>query len=71
MAKMDEVSKSDGWCGCGQHYCAKCGPVALVFGVLFLVTGLGLYKAEWFNLATIFGLMFGLGGLMAVLGLNK
>jgi hypothetical protein len=52
---------------CGLHICGKCGLPVLVFGVLFLLRGLNYLPAvlnEW----VIFGLFFGLLGLMSFMG---
>ena len=59
MAKMESV------CACGMHLCGKCSPLILLFGILFLVEGLGFFTASWFNFTTIFGAFFALWGLSA------
>jgi hypothetical protein len=58
MAKMDSV--------CGVHLCGKCSPLMLLFGILFLIHGLGLFTALWFNVTTIFGAFFALWGLFSL-----
>ena len=43
------MGKDNGMCMCGMHLCSKCTPVIVLFGLLFLVAGLGLYMSSWFN----------------------
>ena len=57
--------------GCAAHFCAKCAPLVLVFGVILLVAGLGLYTASWFNTNTILGAFLVLAGVMAISGMNR
>ena len=81
MAKTSETSKGESCdcdCGeggcdqsCGMHFCSKCGVAALVFGALFLVAGLGLYSASWFNTNTIAGAFLAIAGVMAISGMSK
>ena len=42
--------------------------MVLVFGILFLIAGLGLYSAAWFNGWTILGAFLALWGLMPMMG---
>ncbi|MEK6934446.1 MAG: hypothetical protein AABW46_01070 [Nanoarchaeota archaeon] len=51
---------------CGMYTCRKCGVVNLIFGVLLLIAGLGLWSnaPSWFNGWTIIGaylLLWGVG----------
>ncbi len=77
MAKTIETSKGEscdcGSCGqvCRMHFCSKCGVAALIFGALFLVAGLGLYTASWFNTNTIAGAFLAIAGVMAITGMSK
>ena len=75
-----ESCECDSGCGCddsgcysscGMHFCAKCGVAMLVFGAIFLVAGLGLYSAPWFNTNTIVGVFLALAGLLAITGMGK
>lgn len=54
-----------------MHICGKCSPMVLLFGLLFLVAGLGLYAASWFNGWTLIGAFMGLWGLMSLMGMGK
>lgn len=51
---------------CGMHLCKTCALPNLVFGILFLVAGLGLWAEApvGFNGWTIIGLYLGLWGLI-------
>ncbi len=53
---------------CGMYVCKKCGVSNLIFGLLFLVAGLGLWSASWFNGWTILGVFLALWGLMSLGG---
>ena len=57
-----------GGCVCGMHLCGKCAPVNLLFGLVFLVLGLGLWAAApaWFNPWTIVGVYLALWGLTSM-----
>lgn len=52
---------------CGMHLCGKCTWMVLVFGIIFLIAGLGLYSAAWFNGWTILGAFLALWGLMPMM----
>ncbi|MBS3070373.1 hypothetical protein J4220_02595 [Candidatus Micrarchaeota archaeon] len=54
-------------CVCGMHSCGKCSPMILLFGILFLIAGLGLYTATWFNGWSILGVFFVLWGGMSMM----
>ncbi|MDO8428348.1 MAG: hypothetical protein Q7S92_03985 [Candidatus Diapherotrites archaeon] len=57
-----------GACVCGMHLCGKCAPVNLLFGLVFLVLGLGLWAAAptWFNPWTVVGVYLALWGLTSM-----
>ncbi len=55
---------------CGMHLCSKCALPQLIFGLLFLIAGLGLYSAPWFNGWSILGVYLVLWGLMAMMMKN-
>ncbi len=48
---------------CGMHLCGKCAMMNIIFGLIFVVAGLGLYAAPWFNGWTIIGAYLALWGL--------
>ena len=54
-------------CACGMHICQKCAIPMIIFGLLFLVSGLGLWAGApiWFNLSTLVGLFLALLGVMS------
>ncbi len=54
-------------CACGMHLCKKCSPVILLFGLLFLVAGFGLWAGApmWWNGWTLIGVFMLLWGIMA------
>ncbi len=56
---------------CGMHLCSKCALMQVVFGLLFLISGLGLYSAPWFNGWTILGVDLMLWGLAAMSMMKK
>ncbi|MBI5553273.1 MAG: hypothetical protein HY917_00875 [Candidatus Diapherotrites archaeon] len=63
-----EVDGMDGDKGmCGMHLCCKCAPVNLLFGLLFLVAGLGLYSAPWFSGWTLIGVYLVVWGLFSMM----
>ncbi len=64
IKKMDE---SHGVCG--VHLCGQCALPNFIFGLLFLVAGLGLWSGApvWFNGWTLVGLYLGLWGLMSMM----
>ena len=59
---------------CGMYICKKCGVMNIVFGVLILVVGLGLWEMllgnapGWWNAWTLIGIYLGLWGIMASTG---
>lgn len=55
---------------CGMYICKKCGVMNIVFGVLILVVGLGLWRNApgWWNAWTLIGIYLGLWGIMASTG---
>ncbi len=66
MAKNEKM-KCDSGC-CSMHICGKCAPMILVFGILFLIGGFGLWTGApaWFNFETIVGVFLALWGLIAM-----
>ncbi|MBI5177603.1 hypothetical protein HY995_05985 [Candidatus Micrarchaeota archaeon] len=63
------MARDSGMCACGMHACGKCAPMIAVFGLLFLVAGLGLFTAPWFNGWTVAGVFMALwGGLSLMKG---
>jgi len=56
---------------CGMHLCGKCSWSVLVFGLLFLIAGLGLWAGApaWWNGWTILGAFFFIWGLMTKMGM--
>ncbi|MDE1798195.1 MAG: hypothetical protein KGH63_02205 [Candidatus Micrarchaeota archaeon] len=50
---------------CGMHLCGKCSMVNLIFGLIFLVAGFGLWgnAPAWFNGWTIVGAYLALWAL--------
>lgn len=61
------MAASNNMCACGMHLCGKCSPMTVLFGLLFLIQGLGLFTASWFTFTTIFGLFFLLWGAMSMM----
>lgn len=59
------MGKSEGMCVCGMHTCGKCSAMVLIFGILFLIAGLGLFTASWFNGWFLVGLFLALWGILA------
>lgn len=55
----------NGNCSCGMHLCGKCAPLTALFGILFLVAGLGLWSGApmWFNGWTLVGVFLAFLGL--------
>lgn len=51
-----------------MHICAKCAPMMLVFGILFLIAGFNLWPTApfWFNGWSIIGIFAVLWGLVAM-----
>jgi hypothetical protein len=48
-----------------MHLCGKCAPLTALFGILFLVAGLGLWSGApmWFNGWTLVGVFLAFLGL--------
>ena len=51
---------------CGMYICKKCGVINLIFGILFLIAGIGLWAngPDWWNGWTLIGvylLLWGIG----------
>ncbi len=61
------MAASNNMCACGMHLCSKCSPMTVLFGILFLVAGLGIYTSWFFKFETIFGAFFLLWGLMSMM----
>ena len=65
MAKDD---MKGGMCACGMHLCGKCSMAVLIFGLIWLIAGLGLWNpGAWFNGWTILGafaVVWGAGAMM-------
>lgn len=57
----------DDSCMCGMHLCGKCAPWQVIFGILFLVAGFGLWGSApaWFNGWTLIGVYLALWGVSA------
>ena len=59
-----------GCCGpveaCAMHYCRKCGPVIAIFGLLFLLEGLG-YLPLMVDGWAIVGIMLIVAGILAMI----
>jgi len=54
---------------CGMYICKKCGVVNVIFGILFLIAGLGLWNGpSWWNGWTLIGVYLGLWGIMSSMG---
>ncbi len=54
---------------CGMYICKKCGVVNIIFGILLLLAGLGVWDGPmWWNGWTIIGVYLALWGLMASAG---
>ena len=54
---------------CGMYICKKCGVINLIFGILFLIAGIGLWASapDWWNGWTLIGvylLLWGIGSAM-------
>lgn len=58
----------NGNCACGMHMCGKCAPITLLFGILFLVAGFGLWNGhpDWFNGWTLVGVFLAALGASAM-----
>ncbi len=54
---------------CGMHLCGQCSMIVLLFGILFLVAGLGLFTASWFTGWTLAGAFLLLWGLSSKMGM--
>ncbi len=52
---------------CGMYTCKKCGVVNLIFGILLIIAGLGLWGGapSWWNGWTIIGVYLLLWGFMS------
>lgn len=69
----EECCGADECCGeccgpveaCGMHYCKKCGIAAAVFGLIFLLAGLG-YLPAVLNGWVIVGVFLLVAGLLAM-----
>lgn len=64
------MDKTDGnMCVCGMHLCKKCSTSNLIFGVVFLVAGLGLWAGapSWFNGWTLVGVYLLLWGAYSLM----
>ncbi len=62
------MKKTEESCGmCGMHLCQQCAIPNIIFGLLLIILGLGMYSANWFNLETIIGAYLGLWGLFSLL----
>ncbi len=59
------MGKDSNMCACGMHLCGQCSMMVALFGILFLVAGLGLYVAPWFNGWTLLGAFLALWGIGA------
>ena len=58
---------------CGMHLCKKCSVPTAIFGLLFLVQGLGLWAGApvWFNVGTLIGVYLLVLGLTNMMGMDK
>lgn len=56
---------------CGMQICGKCSAVNIIFGILFLIAGLGLFTAPWYNGWTLIGVFLALWGLGFYMGGHK
>jgi len=59
-------------CGvCGMHLCKKCTLPVLMFGLLFIVAGTGVWVGApvWFNMTTVLGLFMALWAAMSMMKL--
>jgi hypothetical protein len=72
MAKTKEMAKMKCAGNCGMHLCCQCALPQLIFGILFIVAGFGLWAEApaWFNGWSILGIYLGLWGLMAMMKKN-
>lgn len=58
---------------CGMQVCGKCATVNLIFGILFLIAGFGMWSGApaWWNGWTLIGLFLALWGLSGFMGVHK
>lgn len=58
----------EAWPSCGMHWCKKCAPIMVFFGILFLAVGTKIVALpEWFNMEFLLGLILALSGIMATI----
>jgi hypothetical protein len=57
------MAKDEHNMACGLHLCGKCSKITGLFGIIFLIQGLGLYSEAWFSGWTIVGVYLALLGL--------
>ena len=55
---------------CGMYICKKCGITNVIFGIILLIAGLGLWKDApmWWNGWTIVGVYLAIWGLFSLGG---
>jgi hypothetical protein len=68
------MKKGGECCGdsCSMHLCKQCAMPNVIFGLLFLILGFGVWTGapSWFNFSTLVGLYLALWGLMSMMGKN-
>ena len=65
---MKKGMACEGGC-CGMHLCNQCAIPNVIFGLLLIIAGFGIWVGApmWFNLETIIGVYLAVWGLFALL----
>ena len=73
MAKGKMTSKIGHEGCCGMHLCKTCVAPNIIFGLLFLIVGFGVWgdAPAWFNGWSILGLFMALWGIAAMTMMKK